>query len=93
MKQELNLSDEQVNQLKSNQAAIQNKMKAIHENTSLDRTAKMQQMKAIHEDQKNSLEKILTPEQKTKWQGMKKNHMRRGQHKFQDKKMQAPAAV
>lgn len=94
MKAELNLSDDQVAKLKSTQQATHDKMKAIHDNASLDRTAKMQQMKAIRKDMKGNLDKILTPEQKAKWQGMKKDHMNRGGHrKFHEKKMPAPAAV
>ena len=82
MKQELALTDQQVSQLKSSQEAMKTKVGAIENNTSLDRTAKMQQLHAARESMKNSMEQILTPEQKEKWQGMKKNrphsHFKRG---------------
>ncbi len=85
MKQELALTDQQVSQLKSNQEVMKSKLEAIKNNTSLDRTAKMQQLRAARESMKNSMEQVLTPEQKEKWQGMKKNrphpHFKRGDFK------------
>lgn len=86
MKQELNLTDQQVSQLKSKQEALKNKMEAIQSNNSLDQTAKMQQMKALRQEMKQSTEQVLTPEQKEKWQGIMKNrthppHTKRGDYK------------
>jgi periplasmic protein CpxP/Spy len=82
MKQELSLTDQQVSELKKGQEDLKSKMEAVHNNTSLDRTAKMQQMKALREDMKANLDKVLTPEQKQKWQGMHKSGMHHGKGKF-----------
>ena len=61
---------------------MKGKFDAIRNNSSLDRTAKMQQMHALREDMKNSFDKVLTPEQKEKWQGMRKQRMHDGKNKI-----------
>ena len=86
MKQELNLTDQQVSQLQSSQQATKAKMDAINSNSSLDATAKKKQLHTLREEMKNNLEQVLTPEQKEKWQGMKKDksrspHTKRGDYK------------
>lgn len=86
IKQELNLTDQQVSQLQSSQQATKAKMDAINSNTSLDATAKKQQLHTLREEMKNNMEQVLTPEQKEKWQGMMKDkkhgpHTKRGDYK------------
>lgn len=74
MQKELNLTDVQVDELKNNHAALKNKMDAIKNNTSLDEASKRSQMAALKEDQKAMFDKVLTAEQKQKFQGMHKEH-------------------
>lgn len=75
MKTRLNLSDEQVKKIKSNSEASMAKVKAIRENEQLSPGDKKAQLMAIRESQKNSFKEILTPEQISKMEEMKKDRM------------------
>jgi len=66
MKTRLNLQDDQVAKLKAQQDQLHQQMKAIHENKSLDATAKRDQMRTLMQQQRESLKSILTPEQQEK---------------------------
>jgi Spy/CpxP family protein refolding chaperone len=82
MKAELNLSDAQVASLKGKQEASKNKMQAIMKNEQLDRESKKEQMMAIRSDMKKNLDEVLTPEQKQKWEELKKEqHEKMKNHK------------
>ena len=63
MKQELNLSDEQLEQIK-----------AAKEELDASRQGNRESMKAAHEKYRNTIDKVLTPDQKVKFDAMKKNH-------------------
>ena len=63
MKKELNLSDEQMAQMRAANEELEAAMKANHEN--------MKSAKSKHDV---AIEKVLTPEQKAKYDEMKKNH-------------------
>ncbi|MBI3883809.1 MAG: hypothetical protein HY305_06270 [Sphingobacteriales bacterium] len=77
MKVTLSLSDKQVTALKAHKEATHAKLKAIKENEQLSRTERQAQIAAIREANKNSFKTILTPEQLTKWQELKKQKMDR----------------
>jgi len=63
MKTDLGLSDEQLVKLKSERAVMQEKMKAIREDKSLDDQAKKEQAKDLLQKQKESMRSILTEDQ------------------------------
>lgn len=63
MKTRLNLSDEQVAKLKQQRSDLHTQLKAIHDNTALDETAKRQQSRALLQQQKDNFKSVLTPEQ------------------------------
>ncbi len=66
MMQELNLTDAQKAQLKPIMEAQRDQMKAMREDTTLDRKAKMTKMKAMRADMETQVNAILTPDQQTK---------------------------
>ena len=66
MKTDLNLKDEQVAQIKAQQAKTHEQMKAIRDNKSLTEEAKKEQVKALMQQQKENWKSILTPEQQAK---------------------------
>jgi Spy/CpxP family protein refolding chaperone len=81
MKTNLNLSDDQMNQLKANRDASQAKVKAIKENNQLSQSQKKEQLMALKETQKKTLSQVLTPEQISKMEEMKKNRMEKSRRK------------
>ena len=81
MKTNLNLSDAQMNQLKMNRDANQAKVKVIKENDQLSQSQKKEQLMALKETQKKNLDQVLTPEQMTKMEEMKKNHKEKSRRK------------
>jgi Spy/CpxP family protein refolding chaperone len=75
MKTNLNLSDGQVAKIKTARQATQAQLKAIKENDQLSRTQRKEQLMALKEQTKNSFKSILTPEQLSKMDEMKKTKM------------------
>ena len=75
MKERLGLTDEQQAKLQSTREAMQEKVKAIKENKSLDEAAKREKIRALMQERKENLKSILTEEQLKK---MKEGH--KGQH-------------
>ena len=73
MKTNLNLTDEQVTKLKSQQAANHAKAEQINNNESLSREQKKTQMIALKTQAKDKHNKIFTAEQLKKKEEMKKN--------------------
>ena len=63
MKTDLGLTDEQSAKLKSDRTAMQEKMKAIREDKSLNDEAKKEQVKELMKKQKEDMRSILTEEQ------------------------------
>jgi protein CpxP len=80
MKTNLNLTDDQVAQIKNQQQDMHTKMQAIMEDQNLSRVDKKQQLEALRTQSKESFKKILTPDQLNKMEEMKKERM----EKFQD---------
>ncbi|HEY9362266.1 MAG TPA: hypothetical protein VIQ00_03310 [Chitinophagaceae bacterium] len=74
MKTQLGLTDEQAKKLADIRKDNAEKMRSIHENTTLDHAAKQEQMKALKEQQKEATKSILTPEQLQKMKDQKKDH-------------------
>ncbi len=72
MKNRLNLSDEQVGQLKNQRANTQKQMKAIRENNDLSASEKREAMKKLMKEQKDNFEKVLSAEQRVKWKDMRR---------------------
>jgi Spy/CpxP family protein refolding chaperone len=74
MKAQLGLTNEQAKKLADIRKDNAEKMRSIRENTTLDRTAKQEQMKALKEQQKEATKSILTPDQLQKMKDQKKVH-------------------
>jgi protein CpxP len=79
MKQQLNLTDDQVEKLKPILKEQQEKMKALRADTTLSREDMMAKRKELQAGLSAKVKDILTPDQFTKWQTMVQNRGRRGQ--------------
>jgi Spy/CpxP family protein refolding chaperone len=73
MKTKLNLTDDQSTKLKANREDFHKKAKAIRENTALTEDQKKEQVKALAQQNRESLKSILTPEQMEKMKAGRKN--------------------
>jgi hypothetical protein len=78
MKLTLGLSDDQITKIKSNQAALHTKIKSIHENEALLPEQKKEQLKSLMEQQKDIVKSVLTPEQQSKADSLRKSFNFRG---------------
>jgi Spy/CpxP family protein refolding chaperone len=74
MKKELNLTDDQSAAIQKSFDESMQKMKDVHNDTSLTDDKKKALFKTLHYQQEESLKSILTPDQWTKFQELKKNH-------------------
>jgi Spy/CpxP family protein refolding chaperone len=77
MKTKLNLSDEQVAQIKASHEAQRAKAEAIRGNEQLSKEERMQQLSTLRGENKNELKKILNEEQLLKLEQMKKERTNR----------------
>jgi len=75
IKQELNLTDDQTAKLKTQREQLHTQMKSVREDSSLTADQKKEKVKQLFGQQKEQLKTILTPEQLTKLQSMRKGHM------------------
>jgi Spy/CpxP family protein refolding chaperone len=75
LKTKLNLSDEQVAAIKANRQSQSAKIEAIMQNDSLSRVDKKEQLMTIKDANKDSMKTILTADQYTKWQELRKEQM------------------
>lgn len=71
MKQRLQLSDDQTEQLKNIQDATQKRMKAIRADDGLSREQKKESLRKLMKEQKESMAKLLTEEQRKKLKDMR----------------------
>jgi Spy/CpxP family protein refolding chaperone len=78
MAEQLKLTDTQKTQLTQQREKNRETMHAIMENEGLDRTAKQAKVKAMQEQHKKDMEKVLTKEQLKQWEEMQKNRMQKG---------------
>jgi Spy/CpxP family protein refolding chaperone len=74
MKKELSLTDDQSAALQKSFGESMQKMKAVHDDKSLTDDQKKAQFKTLHDQQQESMKSILTPDQWTKFQELKKSH-------------------
>ncbi len=79
IKSTLNLSDDQVAKINSGTLDIHAKAKMIRENDQLTRVEKKDQLIALKQQTQDNLKSILTPEQITKLEELKKNRMEKRQ--------------
>jgi len=77
MKVILDLTDDQVAQIKAQREEIHAKIKAIREDQNLGREDKKEKLEAIRNENKDSFKKILTPTQLNKLEELKKDRMDR----------------
>ena len=89
LSKKLNLSPDQTAKLEPILADRNQKITALKSNTSISHQDWMQQMRAIHEDTRQQLSTILTPDQ---LQQMKSMHHRHGMHRGQPDTQTAPPA-
>lgn len=73
MKLTLGLNEDQVAKLKTQQKDLREKMKTIRENETLLPEQKKEQLKALAVQQKESFKSVLTADQQSKLDSMKKN--------------------
>jgi Spy/CpxP family protein refolding chaperone len=76
MKTQLDLTENQVAQLAKNRSEMEQKMKAIRENKSLDETAKKEQIKELMKSNKEKMKSIFTEEQLKKMKERKEMHQK-----------------
>ncbi len=72
IKQDLNLSADQSAKMKTLNEELKNNMQKIRDNTSLTQEQKKEQVKALMSSHKTSVDAILTAEQKTKLDAIRK---------------------
>lgn len=80
MKEQLNLTPDQMSQFKKIRNATMKQMKAIRENASLSSDEKKSSMKKLMKEQNEGFEKLLTPEQREKRMQMRPMHDTKGRH-------------
>ena len=71
MKIDLNLTEEQTAKVKKLQQDLNNKLKALHENDNIASIEKKDKVKAIMDEHKEAVKKILTKEQQVKMEARK----------------------
>jgi len=75
LKLTLGLTNDQVATIKSNQTALHNKIKSINENENLLPEQRKEQLKFLMEQRKDIVKSVLTPEQQSKTDSLRKNMM------------------
>ena len=75
MKQQLNLTDDQTAKLKTQREQLRTQMQTLHSDSTLTGDQRKEKVKELFTQQKEQLKTILTPEQLTKLQSMRKGHM------------------
>ncbi len=73
MKLTLGLSEDQVAKIKANQSELHSKLKALHENETMLPEQKREALKSLMEQRKDVVKSVLTPEQQTKADSLKKS--------------------
>jgi periplasmic protein CpxP/Spy len=73
MMRELNLTKEQRGQMKESHQSMKQKKEEVNNDNTLTEAQKKDKMKALHKEQKQKMNAILTPEQKEKMKEQKKN--------------------
>ncbi len=76
LKTNLGLTNDQVAKMKAQQDIFKSKEEAIKQNSSLTQAQKIDQLKALRTEKKNSFKSFLTPEQLKKLDAMHQHHNR-----------------
>jgi Spy/CpxP family protein refolding chaperone len=77
LKLQLSLTDEQTAKLNNQRKEMIDKMKALHENRLMDMMEKREEMRSLMEKRKETMQSILTDEQKKKMQEMRMRQPRK----------------
>jgi Spy/CpxP family protein refolding chaperone len=80
VKEQLNLTADQMSQFKKIRTATSKQMKAIRENASLSSEEKKSSMKKLMKEQKEGFDKLLTPEQREKQKQLRPARGPKGRH-------------
>ncbi len=80
MAKELGLSKEQMGKMRENHKAMKAKQDALKANDQITVKEMKERKAALKSEQEANMDKILTPEQKTKFAEMKKNNKGHGKH-------------
>ena len=83
--EKLNLTDAQKQQMKSINEDFRTRMQTLQQNDNILVKDMKVQRKALMEERKNKISSILTPEQKTQFEQMRKQHGSRGDYKNKTK--------
>ena len=83
MMQQLNLTDEQKTKLQKMREEQKTQMDSIR-NSSMSEDEKTTRLKTLRENGRKSMEDVLTPEQKTKWQQLHSEQMEKKKGQKQD---------
>ena len=86
LKKPLSLTDDQVAELKEAGAESKKAAQEIKNNKDLTKEEKQDQMKEVREDMRDEVQSILTPEQRQKFESMKKEREAKGWDKKKDAK-------
>lgn len=78
MAEQLKLTDTQKTQLTQQREKNRETMQALIQNESMDRSTKQAKVKAMQDQHKKDMEKVLTKEQLKQWEEMHKNRMHEG---------------
>ena len=84
--QELNLTEAQKTQLKAQKEASKAQLEAIKNDASLTEQQRAEKAKAIHQDQRNKMQALLTSEQKLKLEESRKASQARGKEMGEKRK-------
>jgi Spy/CpxP family protein refolding chaperone len=76
--QELNLTADQREKMKSLHESTRSKLQALRNNDQLTKEEKKAQFKQLRQEQRTQMEALLTPEQRTKFQQIREQH--KGKH-------------
>ncbi|MDD5200903.1 MAG: hypothetical protein PHC88_13995 [Terrimicrobiaceae bacterium] len=84
MKKDLSLSDDQIGKLKAIFDEQKTALDPIFQDKSLSREQKREKAKPIMEDTKKKINEVLTPEQQTKLEAIRKQHQEQRKEKQKD---------
>jgi Spy/CpxP family protein refolding chaperone len=77
LKTKISLTDEQMAKIKSGHEASRQQVQQLKENTQMSAVEKKEQLVALRKQNRENFLSMLTPEQKTRFEELKKNHHRK----------------
>ena len=90
LQRELDLTPDQVTQVKAMMASQRAKMEALHSNTALSQQEMRTQMMALHQEEDANLRALLTPDQVTRYNAMQARMRAHMQERREDANATAP---